>query len=259
VPAYRPWEFTPFERHSPENFSVHMPSNAPRTKYRLLRHHLPLALGTGLALLAIYSYVRQESDDALFIWSMATAYVAMALLSATLLTGPINVLRSRRNPVSTDLRRDLGIWAAVVGLAHVVVGVQVHFRGRMWMYFVREVEETAELVLRTDLFGFANYTGLLATFVLLLLLALSNDFSLRHLKAARWKALQRWNYGLILMVVIHGAAYQVIEQRRVSYIVLLSFLVATTLLVQLAGFRQRRRRIERSPSGANRERAPLNA
>ena len=232
---------------------------APRTEYRLLRHHLPLALGTGLALLAIYSYVRQESEDGLFIWSMATAYVAMALLSATLLTGPINVLRGRRNPVSTDLRRDIGIWAAVVGLAHVVVGLQVHFRGRMWMYFVREVEETADLVLRTDLFGFANYTGLLATFILLLLLALSNDFSLRRLKASRWKALQRWNYGLILLVVIHGAAYQLIEQRRVSYVVLLSLLVATTLLVQLAGFRQRRRRTEISPSAVNPEGAPLQA
>jgi sulfoxide reductase heme-binding subunit YedZ len=40
---------------------------------------------------------------------MATAYVSLALLAATLVTGPINLLRRRPNPVSTDLRRDLGI------------------------------------------------------------------------------------------------------------------------------------------------------
>lgn len=205
-----------------------------------MRHHLTLGLLTVVFLYAVYQLVDRQSDDALFLWSMATAYVAMALLAATLWTGPLNVLRRRRNPVSTDLRRDLGIWAALVGLAHVVVGLQVHFRGRMWFYFVREVEETTELVLRTDLFGFANYTGVLATLVLALLLGLSNDLSLRRLKAARWKSLQRWNYALFGLVIVHGAAYQVIENRHLPYVVLLAMLAVATLAVQLAGFRERR-------------------
>jgi sulfoxide reductase heme-binding subunit YedZ len=175
-------------------------------------------------------------------WSMATAYVSMALLVATLLTGPVNVLRGRRNPVSTDLRRDLGIWAGLMGVAHVVIGLQVHFRGRMWFYFVREVEETKELVLRADLFGFANYTGMLATFVLLLLLALSNDLSLRRLKAGLWKALQRWNYGLFALVAIHGVAYQVIEDRKAGYVALLATMAGLAIVLQLAGVRERRRR-----------------
>ena len=40
-------------------------------------------------------------------WSMATAYVGLALLGATLALGPLSVLRRRPNPVSTDLRRDV--------------------------------------------------------------------------------------------------------------------------------------------------------
>lgn len=225
-------------------------SRRQRAEYRLLRHHIPLAIGTGLTLFALYRYIGRTADDAVFIWSMSTAYVATALLVATLVTGPVNVLLRRRNPVSTDLRRDIGIWAAIVGLAHVVVGLQVHFRGRLWMYFVHEVEGTTELALRTDLFGFANYTGLLATLVVLLLLTLSNDLSLRRLKARRWKALQRWNYGLVTLVLIHAVAYQVIEKRQALYVVLLGALIIATAATQVAGFRARRREGESSSSAA---------
>ncbi|MBA4159583.1 MAG: hypothetical protein H0X65_19215, partial [Gemmatimonadetes bacterium] len=53
-----------------------------------------------------------------------------------------------------------------------------------------------------------------------LLLALSNDLSLRLLKAGRWKTLQRWNYALFALTVVHGIAYQVIEDRKAGYVVL---------------------------------------
>ncbi len=213
-----------------------------RAKHRALRHHLVLAIVSAALLFAVYGYVGIEADDEVYMWSMATAYVSMALLVATLSTGPVNVLRGRRNPVSTDLRRDLGIWAGLIGLAHVVIGLQVHFRGKMWFYFVREVEETKELVLRADLFGFANYTGVLAALVLILLLALSNDLSLRRLKAGRWKALQRWNYALFTLAVVHGIAYQVIEDRKAGYVVLLAVMAGLAIMLQLAGVRGRRRR-----------------
>ncbi len=218
-----------------------------RAKHRAVRHHLVLALGSAALLFAVYSYVGIEADDEVYMWSMATAYVSMALLVVTLLNGPVNVLRGHRNPVSTDLRRDLGIWAGLIGLAHVVIGLQVHFRGKMWFYFVREVEETKELVLRADLFGFANYTGMLATLVLILLLALSNDLSLRRLRAGRWKALQRWSYALFALVVVHGFAYQAIEDRKTGYVALLAFMVGLALVLQLAGFRGRKRKAASSP------------
>lgn len=183
------------------------------------------------------------AKDLRFRWSMATAYAGLALLGAALLAGPINVLRARRNPVSTDLRRDIGIWSALVGVAHVVVGIQVHM-GDPWLYFLRGTKGARELALRADLFGFANYTGLLATLILVLLLTLSNDWSLRALGGRRWKAWQRWSYGLIGLVVMHGAAYQVIEKRKVPYVVLFVVLAAAVAGVQFIGFRARRRQLD---------------
>lgn len=205
---------------------------------RLRRHHLPLGVATAAALLLVYALV--ESKNPLFRWSMATAYVGLAALGATLLTGPLNVLRGRPNPVSTDLRRDIGIWAGLLSVAHFLVGWQVHMKHR-YLYWLREVKGTDELVVRTDLFGFANHTGLIAVLVALLLLALSNDLSLRRLGTSRWKGLQRWNYALLALVLAHGVAYQVVEKRQVPFVILLALLSAATVLVQLSGYRARRR------------------
>ena len=218
-----------------------MPPRQNRTIQRLLLHHLPLGMATAAGLLGLQAFLATTADDQLFIWSMATGYMGLALLCATLVVGAVNVVRGRRNPVSTDIRRDIGIWAGLLGLAHVLVGIQVHFRGRWWMYFVREVEGTADLALRRDLFGFANYTGMGATIILVLLLALSNDLSLRRLKARRWKSLQRWNYGLMLLVAVHAAAYQIIEQRQTGFVALLTLFVLGTVAAQALGFRLRRR------------------
>ena len=203
---------------------------------RVARHHLPIALGTaaGLAL----TYLLVQSPNPVFRWSMATAYVGLALLGATLVTGPINVLRSRPNPVSTDLRRDLGIWAGVLAIVHFLVGWQVHMPHR-YLYWLQEVKGSHALRPRTDLFGFANYTGLAAVLIAVLLLALSNDYYLRSLGSARWKRLQRWNYALFGLVLLHGVAFQVIETRKLPFVIALSVLVVAALLLQLQGYRRR--------------------
>ena len=174
---------------------------------------------------------------------MATGYVGLALLGATLATGALNVLRNRRNSVSIDLRRDIGIWCGIISLAHVVIGLQVHM-GNMLLYFFREVGETKRLVLRSDLFGFANYTGLIAALVIALLLALSNDASLRLLGSRRWKFLQRWNYAAIFLVVLHSLGYQITENRQLPYLFLFSVIVGAVLIIQFLGFRRQKRKSE---------------
>jgi sulfoxide reductase heme-binding subunit YedZ len=200
---------------------------------RRLYHHVVLGILSALLLVGLYYAL--ESPDAKYKWSMSTAYVALMLLGATLLTGPLNVLRRQRNPVSTDLRRDMGIWSGIVGLAHVAIGWQVHM-GNMLLYFFEEDKLTKELTLRADLFGFANYTGLAGVIILVVLLALSNDLSLRRLKAPRWKYWQRWNYLFYGLAVVHGVSYQVIESRKLPYPLLLAALILPVLVVQLVGF-----------------------
>jgi hypothetical protein len=71
--------------------------------------------------------------------------------------GPWNVLRRRPNPVSFDLRRDIGIWTGILAILHTISGLTVHLRGRMWMYFLKSLHP---LKLQNTQFGFANFTGL---------------------------------------------------------------------------------------------------
>ncbi len=209
-----------------------------RNKQRFLRHHLVLAFICGALILALYSLV--QSDDVKFRWSMNTGYVGLALLGATLITGALNVLRDRRNPVSTDLRRDLGIWCGLISLAHVGIGLQVHM-GNMWLYFFREAVEYNIFVPRADLFGFANYAGLIAALFITLLLTLSNDFSLRRLGSKRWKFLQRWNYAVVVFVILHSLAYQIIEKRHLPYLLLFGLIIGFFTIIQILGYLQKSR------------------
>lgn len=138
-------------------------------------------------------YATRPYKDAISRASFATAYPALLLLCATLITGPWNVLRKRPNPVSSDLRRDIGIWAGILGILHTAVGQCVHLRGRPWLYYIHGPSEQHTFPIRHDQFGLANYTGALATLNLCALLATSNDYLLRKLRTRPWKQLQRFN------------------------------------------------------------------
>lgn len=210
---------------------------AKRLTSRILRHHAPLALGCGTALLVTAEAV--GGSDPKYRWSMATAYVSLALLVATLSLGPLYMFRRSRVPVSFDLRRDLGIWAGLVGLAHTTVGALVHM-GNPLLYIFRTDPYPNRLVLRTDLFGFANYTGLTAVFIVSVLLATSSDAAIKRLGTRRWKWVQRWAYGLMFLVVVHGAAYQVIESRRWVYVLFLAGFTFAVAVAQGMGFYKRR-------------------
>ena len=195
----------------------------------------------GLALGIFLFYRSLPQKDTIWKLSFVTAYPALILLVLTLLIGPWKLLRGRRTGVSDDLRRDIGIWAGVLGIAHTGVGLFVHFRGRPWMYFVYGKSKVYHLIpLRHDLFGFANETGLAGTLVLLALFATSNDCSLRKLRPYAWKQLQRWNYLLFALVVLHTFAYQTIEKQRVPFVVLAVLCIVVTVALQACGFGMQR-------------------
>ena len=210
-----------------------------RLSSRIVRHHLGLAV-LSLAACASILAVLPGTDDKYKV-SMATGYVALLFLVATLVIGPIGVLRRRVLPLSDDLRRDIGIWTAALGLLHVIVGIQVHM-GSGWLYFFYgpgEAPHRWPLPMRIDAFGASNYAGLLATIILVALLLLSNDVSMRLLGNSRWKRLQQLNYILLALVVVHGVLYQKIEQRDVSWIFLFAALWLCAVILQVCGFRAR--------------------
>jgi sulfoxide reductase heme-binding subunit YedZ len=165
--------------------------------------------------------------------SIGLAYAALFFLSASLWLGPWNVLRRKHNPVSFDLRRDVGIWAGLLAVFHTAVGLTVHLRGRMWMYFFQRLHP---MRIQNSDFGLANYTGLFAALLFVLLLVISNDASLRGLGRTRWKSLQRWAYAAFVLTIIHGIAYQVIEKRHLPWLLVSGTLVLSAGMIQLVGF-----------------------
>jgi len=168
---------------------------------------------------------------------MASAYVGLALLSASLLIGPWYALRGRPNPVSIDLRRDIGIWAGIIGLIHTGVGLQVHMRGRMSLYFLFPPEARTFTQLRYDAFGMTNYAGAVAAVLLLMLLVLSNNASLRLLGARRWKCLQRCNYALMVLILLHALVYQVLEKRSLVWVLSVLLMLMPVGVIRMLGRR----------------------
>lgn len=182
--------------------------------------------------------------------SMATGYVSVVLIAWAMLIGPWRVRRGRPAPASTDLRRDVGIWGAIFGVAHVVTGLQVHFGGKFWKYFLYP-DGDHRIPVRYDLFGFANWTGLAAGLVLVLLLAISNDASLRALGTRRWKSWQRSTYWAAALTVAHSLAYQLETRHFGPWIVAVVLVTMLVLVMQLDGRRRMLARLaSRSTSSA---------
>ena len=178
-----------------------------------------------------------DSSQVMYRLSMATGYVGVALIAWAMLIGPWRVRRGRPAPASTDLRRDVGIWGGVFALAHVVTGLQVHFAGALWKYFVYP-DADHWIPLRYDLFGFANWTGLAAALLFLLLIAISNDASLRALGTRRWKSWQRWTYWAAVLTVAHALGYQIEAKQRRVWIAVFALVTVVVVVMQLAGRRR---------------------
>jgi methionine sulfoxide reductase heme-binding subunit len=158
---------------------------------------------------------------------VALGYCSLFLICFTLLIGPLNLLRVRRNPVNLDLRRDIGIWAAITGCWHVLLVLRgIIPNGQALGYFLRTGCCGNSLLL--NIFGISNDVGLFAVLILVLLLTLSNTLSLRMLKGKWWKRLQRLTYLLAVLAVAHTLGYQYLNLRGP---ILLASLLLLSLLV----------------------------
>jgi methionine sulfoxide reductase heme-binding subunit len=179
----------------------------------------------------------------------ATGYVGLGLLGLTLLVGPANLLVHRRTPISTYLARDVGIWAAIMSVIHVIVGLFVHgppapLLKRILFYFF--APNGAPLI---NNFGWGNWTGLLATIIVVGLFAISSDYALRKLKARNWKNLQRLNYALFMLVIVHAIFYGVLRITSIPTL-LFALIVIIVFVGQTLGillWRGRHSRIQKTP------------
>ncbi len=197
--------------------------------------HLLLAASTGVGLWV----AAQTYGIPTYIATFGFGYMCLIFVGMTLLIGPINLLRKRFNPVSIDLRRDVGIWAGITGVLHVIFAILERNRKDLLDFFFRR--NGLPLL---NLTGASNWVGAIATVLLIALLVTSNNLLLRKLKGKRWKKLQRLNYVVAVLVVLHTFGYQMAGGRE-KYVVNATALgVACVLVIQLAGVSiyQRRKR-----------------
>lgn len=240
---------------------------------RLLFHHLPLALASAVVLVLLMSLpgqtspqmsmgpgvfpqaVPQRVDESgqmdqggrqgrflLARGTTATGWLASGLLGLTLLIGPGNLLLRRRTPISSYLSRDVGTWAALFSIVHVIFGFTLH-RGPqisgMLSYFVVDGRPLL------NSFGLGNWTGLAATVIVVVLFAISNDAALRELKARTWKDLQRLNYTLFALVLLHAFFYGALLRLTSPFTLLGVLIVVAVVTGQAIGIWLWRRRSAR--------------
>jgi sulfoxide reductase heme-binding subunit YedZ len=240
--------------------SVHDPAAQPSTGVggtlgagralhrRILMHHGPLAVAST----ASFVVLERVAGRGFAIRRLAspTGDVALLLLAVTLLIGPANLMLRRRNPANSYLRRDVGTWTAIWSVVHVVVAFQGHTTGAFGFvdYFVADGRPL------TNSFGMGNWTGLAATVIVVLLLVLSTDRYLRELKLRRWKDLQRLNYTLFGLVIVHAIYYGALRRMTSPFTRLLIITVVAVLAGQAVGiWLWRRRNARTSPKVASSE------
>ncbi len=218
---------------------------APARQVRLrggrIATHSILALLALLGAGVLTNYAPQFGPGRLL--TLWYGYLSLLLLAVTLLIGPIALLsrwvkinslrRAVRNRVNLDLRRDIGIWCAVTGCLHIYYAVGTHVGGNLLLYFFTPTPGSYVPLL--TLFGVSNYLGLFAGLLLLLLLVISNDISLRYLKGKRWKLLQRSNYFLFLLTLAHTFGYQALTLREPAFPTSTLLLTVIVALVQSSG------------------------
>ena len=177
-------------------------------------------------------------------FTVATGYLALGLLALTLLVGPANLLLGRRTPISNYLSRDVGTWAAMGSAVHTIFALQLHGSGRIRDFLAFFVASDGSPLLNS--FGLGNWTGLAALIIVVGLLAISTDAALRKLKAARWKRLQRLNYALFALVIVHAFFYGALLRMTSPFTLLLAVSVIAVFAGQAVGVWLWRRRYTRS-------------
>src|SRR5665811_187654 len=204
------------------------------TTMRFRIHYFPMLVVSIIFCLIFYVFWKPTLPTIPFI-TFTSGYLSIFLLAVSLLLGPVNLMLRRKNPISTYIRRDIGVFGGILGVLHSVVGLFMHFTGKPWLYFVKEVGDG--FAMRFGNFGLANYTGLFGVLILILLLIISNDYFLGKLKAVKWKNLQRFTYPMFLLVIAHSVFYRLNADKEdlIMYLYLPMFLVV--LVFQLVGIR----------------------
>jgi DMSO/TMAO reductase YedYZ heme-binding membrane subunit len=164
------------------------------------------------------------------------SWLCLLLLAAALLVGPVLALRTGRVPLNHLLRRDLGIWAALNGLAHLALAFRISMTPAYMKVYIAGAPAWPDAATRQQLYMWAVIGSLVIAALFVLLLALSSNRALRLVGPTWWKRLQRGSYLAFGLTVAHAAVFQLIEGRHAALVVLLVLLSLAVALVQARGW-----------------------
>jgi sulfoxide reductase heme-binding subunit YedZ len=181
--------------------------------------------------------------------STASAWICTLFFCAVLLIGPVSVITGRPAPTNHLLRRDLGIWTAVTGLLHFWLGTEEAMNTSYLAAFVSGTVAPPAPDVRQSLFTWGSLLGFVIGLLFLLLMGLSNNVSLRRLGGKWWKRLQRSSYFAFAFTVLHGFAFQILENRHWVWVGLLGLCTFVVAALQGRGFLARRRVRVTKPAG----------
>lgn len=146
-----------------------------------------------LAVLLTFAFHHAFSDlPSARAWNRAYADASLVLFALTMAAGAI--IRLTNGRLLFDLRRELGIWAALLAFAHVYVVVGP------WLRF-----DVAALAGGAG-FAMGNLVGFVALVYTLLLAVTSNDYAQRRLGSS-WTYVQRGAITCYVLVALHTAYF----------------------------------------------------
>lgn len=175
-----------------------------------------------------------DRDSALDRVSLVSAYVFWFLISFVLLIGPARAIRTGRPTINHTLRRDVAIWSAVLGLVHLFAGAAQSMTPMYLDHYVAQSANGPSAATRETFFFWSTITGFIVGLMLILLLTLSSNWSMKLIGQRWWKRLHRISYVAFGLTLVHGLGFQVLESRSWTGYALV---VATTLIVCIAQLR----------------------
>jgi sulfoxide reductase heme-binding subunit YedZ len=206
---------------------------------RLTLHYLPVLLLVTIS--TIIFYINKGNRNTITFIAFASGFISLTILSISLILGTLGLIRQRKNNVSTYFRRDIGIMGGFLALCHSITGLFVHLRGKTWLYFLNKTDNS--YAIRLDNFGLANYTGLIAALLILVLIVTSNDFMLRKLKPVPWKNIQRLAYFMYAFIMVHCYFYRIGNKNHDVFLYYYIPILFVVIAFQAAGIILRHKKV----------------
>lgn len=201
--------------------------------YSRWRNHASLAFVSAAICTFVYAITNEAIIDQL---SIATAYICLLLITVALSIGPLRVLRLGMVSINIYLRRDVGIWAAVAGLAHCVIATKLAMTSEYTNTYVDVSTGSLSENARAELFLWGSVAAFVIAVLLLILLSVSNQRAMKLLGVRWWKRLQRLAYLALVLTILHGLAFQLIESRSLILIGVLLIALLQVVILQGIGF-----------------------